>query len=496
MRVAPRHRPFFLLSVVAIAAAVSLQCERQEDPLDLSRFPALDKLTLPSTAKSTEWLEKSRITHLDVSGTLITSLSRVPPRLTYLRARNLLFGSLDLSDTGIVTLDLLDTHIGGRTKLPPLTQSLSAEGDVLKKLPTLPPNLRTLVIGRALLKDFTVPQGVQRLILIFPSASTWRTDLPETLTSLSIENDSLEAVPDLPASISRLSLARTSSLDEPLKIKAPARINALRLHGGAIVENWPDFADALLDLDLLATTYPEGLDQLRILSLSSPDGNKPLFIRRWPSGLKQLSLANFSEGFAPTLPKSIQNLNLTRSDLVLLGDFAAEAKALESLNLEDWATVDLAQIPRSVKALNLSGVGKIINPSGLPPGLLELTCERCRHQDLLKSLPSTIERLDIDESRGITAIPNLPSLKSLSIRASDVREIAPETLAHLIELDFCGSSVDQLSGSPSHLKMLALTKEQLEPISRLPELEVLVVRERKDECSDDIYSAWRDGSGN
>ena len=401
---------------------------------------------------------------------------------------------LDLSTSiNLIKIDLSDTIIEKELALPPQLQILSLNAATLEKASSLPKSLHKLIINNADLEIFQLPQGIKEVALVSPSGSSWDVRLPTTLTKLSIENDELESLPDLPPSLSALELTR-KTYTSPLRINAPARLVTMQLHGVTLTKNWEDlanwekFSESLISLTLQAGSFPETwVDGVHVLKLVSVEG-RPLSVSKWPSKLKSLRLERFIDGYAPRLPEGITTLELPNTKVIRLSDLSAANLKVESLVLENWDIVDLASVPETVVSLDLSGVGNILNIEHWPSHLVTLVCERCRHRDILRYLPATVQNIDIDESRGITEIPMLPALRKLSARGSDIRELP--AMMSLTDLDLCGTNFGQLSNLPTSLKRLAINEDRLISLPALTSLSELMIAHEGNDCADASFSKW------
>lgn len=486
-----------LRCMVAVIAAVALHGiveaqGRYREPVRLSKvFPNLEEIALPQTVDGIGWLGNYRLRRLDISYSDIESIAGMGKKITVLRARGLRIQAADLGllPRKLQELDLRETVVYSSDKLlelPLPLGNLSLSRSARERLRFLPGQVKDLRLGEidiAKAKDW--PRGLTSLELLRPAGRTWEPRLPRSLSRLIIQHDGLDEWPEIPEHVQHIGIKRWID-SRRISLEAPELLESLIVEGPVRLKGWENLK-RLTALKLrvgpgnMPPKLPETIRTLIIESLGQELG--PF---QWPPSLQTLQLRNFTVGSAVAVPGDLDGLDLGGSQEIAPVKLPTK---LQTLSLEHWRTVDLKNVPRGIKALNLSRVKGLENLDEWPPELEVLVIEGADGR-WLRNLPNTLKVLDIDDGTNLSTLSLPGNLRLLSARGSDLRAV-PVNLGKLKVLDICGSKIGTIAEIPGTVKMLQVTEGQLSGRLRAPSVTHLELRAKANECRDVEVQLWK-----
>jgi hypothetical protein len=365
---------------------------------------------------------------LDIRFTNLTKVPELPDGIT-----RLALGGDAISSYQGIPADLRELvmeeapKLAVLDKLPRKLESLTLIGASFTDLGGLPLNLQALTLKWTGVKTLVdLPDSIRTLVLEENrQLDIGKDDLPPFLTVLIIKGT---AVPDL----SRLSYLVELEIGtwDPTSWKLPPGLRTLRLNGIEVPQDARELSSlrtlGILGSDLAETSaLPAHLERLELRGSRLPD--LQAVPPQW-SSLRHLDLGWTGLTRLPPLPESIVSLDLSATDIVdLTGlptlstlrfrrstvtELRGLPESLEELDLADsrnlkqihgplpklrslnvggTAFVSLAELPRTIRVLDIRDTG-IASLQGVPPGLEELTL--CRGQmTSLAELPPSVHTL-------------------------------------------------------------------------------------------------------
>lgn len=451
-------------------------------------FEHLKVLELPREVARVDWLSRSRVESLDVSNCAIQGhLSGLPPTLKVLIAKNLRITHLDSLPDRLRSLDVRACDLTKIESLPQGLQVLEVGGNPTLSLVDLPPRLHKLIVEEMYPAEFArYPSELSELTIIGLRVSSWRGILPASLSSLTLISTRLKELPQLPASLTSLSL----NTNELLKNRhhLPPYLSSFVTEGAGL-----DEVPELLSLNtlelrgpILPPDLPSGVESLSFEFIGEARSDVSLVLPPLPE-VKKLAIINYA-GTIQQLPLSLEELDLTGTPQVSLRNLP---QTLRTLVVANRASVDFGLLPRSLRVLDISGVKEIKNASLSLPNLTTLIFRGS--SGLLPALSEELEVLDVSDSPGFYKFPSIPrNLTELRLRGTGITELPIEKLNKLELLDVCQATIKGLKRLPNSLLGLRVSDGQLDRnIVFPPKLSHLAMRKAVD-CNEDdeLWSQW------
>lgn len=287
-------------------------------------------------------------------------------------------------------------------------------------------------------------------------------DLSQTrLEVLMCKDCRLKKLPALPQSLKVLVVSRNELTELP---NLPPTLEVLRCSNNLGLTELPDLPNTLKHLALKHT---------KIIKVKVP---------------RELVILDIMGRDVDTteLPNSLRSFKATFGEEMVMPELP---EGLERLILADTNNIRLADLPDSLKHLDIAGCRGIENiPEILPPRMTHVDISRTEITRL-PSLPNTLIYLNASENN-IEILPDLPpNLEDLSVRVNRISELKklpgslkrldvsanrgikelPELPSGLLELGVYGCSLTQLPPLPSGLLVLVCDDNQIKVLMNLPE---------------------------
>lgn len=461
-----------------------------------SAFPHLRALELPRTVTRLDWLKESRLSYLDISQSAVKGrIADLPDTLKVLQAQDLRVTELGTLPQ-LIELDLRHGDLEIIENLPETLDKLAVGGSSNLTRVTLPQSITTLILEEIDPEILSgIPRTVRDLSIISSQASTWGGELPSGLSKLTVRARSLEDLPDLPAGIESLVLVASELLNlrrglPPYLTKFETEFIGLRQAKDLLSLQSLHISGAALPDKL-----PSSLEELSFTFSGSASLKNSITIPALPK-LKRLAIIRYP-GTVAGIPSNLDELDITATPNVGLEQIPG---TLRKLVIAERGSVDLSKLPQSLESLDISYVGEIRNSTTVLPNLKTLVYQGS--SSTLPVLNESLEFLDVsapidfedlasisDASapQPLVEFSSLPSsLTELRIRNSEIDGLAFDKLPNLKILDMCGAKVSKVKSIPLGLTSLRIDVTQLDRQVEFSESLVhLSIQRRKDCRADD-----------
>ncbi|WP_049841906.1 hypothetical protein [Klebsiella sp. RIT-PI-d] len=222
----------------------------------------------------------------------------------------------------------------------------------ISSLPELPEDIKCVMIfGAKKLTSLPSLSAVTNLT-IEDCPNTGNMKLPDGLQALTLRN--VHNVPKLPEGLPHLSLYKTTLSEFPANLLT---LSMKKVEGKLNISTLSHLKELKADncSDLIINELPKNLKKLTICGrLASNHSEKPNhdYIPELPEGLLKLSLIkHLSISTCPSLPKSVESLNL---------------------ELLDFDTPQSCNLPENLKSLNIWNCTNLVLPTKLPGTLMDI----------------------------------------------------------------------------------------------------------------------------
>jgi hypothetical protein len=434
----------------------------------------LEALSLNKEVNRTDWIADN-IRRLDLRGTQVSEISKLPRRLKMLDITDLPVSSLrglpdSLQSLRLGTNERL-TNIKG---LPPELFSLSFGATKKVELADLPRDLRRLEIEGSNLGSLEgLPDRRLNALTLNGTAVKRLKNLPGTIRELRLKSNPKLQIDFLPGRLTILELELPKDRSEATPIRdlalLPRSIEYLSLsrHPITSFKGAPALRSLTINVETSAGAIEDwtGLPPtLKALSLTGPTGIPTTSLE----SLETLSIDSNTLEFA--IGKStVGEPDATR----VLQSLLERAPQLTRLQLSFFRLDTLAPLPNALRALAIDSGGA----SGAPghrqrlrlPKLLE-HFQLKDDQDLtvLTKLPESLLTLDIQRCKNLKRIESFPPhLRCLNLHDAGELSVLPKLPESLKALDITGTNL-ALTRFPPHLELLAVSPDKLKTLRRIP----------------------------
>ncbi|XP_044497636.1 disease resistance-like protein DSC1 [Mangifera indica] len=353
----------------------------------------------------------------------------------------------------------------------------------LRIAPRISCNIEQLCLdGTAIKKFSSTVEGPSRLVQFTLQNCSRLESLPtnfhkfESLKHLSLSScTNLEAIPEIPHKIEEIYIDRIAIRELPLSIESLSNLHTLSLKNCSRIESLPDGILKLKSLKYLSLsgcsnikTIPKISCKMEQLYLDETAIKELPSLIECQSSLVTLSLKNCSN--LENLPGEFCNLKSLRhlyiSGCWKLDRLPEDIGNLQSLEVFEADGIAATELPSSMESLS---------------NIRELSFERCKGQDLVRSLPrvlsglSFLKKLNLNECN-MTELPNslgdLSSLKDLNLSGNNFNSI-PTTIINLSKLSSLNLShcnmLQPLPNLPGNIQLLVADScKSLQALSDLP----------------------------
>jgi hypothetical protein len=385
------------------------------------------------TVNKLDWLPP-KLRHLDAECENIEDLAGIPPHLIELDISSTRVRDLHLVPPGITHLNIASTNIGDDVNLRQY-KTLRTLNIALSKITSLRlPALSALTLGNADLNDLEgLPGNLDSLDLSGSSVTSLRR-LPEMLRRLRIKQNALGPIDYLPQHLDELDTDR-------ILVRGVALPDSLRVLTTSV-----------------PLVVPQGLESLTLRGRPFPFA--------MPRGLKKLWMEwTTSELDLHDIPGTLESLKLVWPED---GNFADLPRSLKVLDLSGSKTVSsLEGLAAPVTDLNLSGTG-FRDFRSVPVSVVRLTDQVCEMNEV-KEVPTHLQMLDLSGCWKLDLLENLPeSLQELNVTGTSISSL-PKLPNSLLRLNISNTKIEgNLPPLPDKLQELTIHFHQLKSLEGLP----------------------------
>jgi hypothetical protein len=366
----------------------------------------------------------SGLRRLDLRFTNLTRVPDLPDGLAWLALGGDAISTLDGVPPDLRELVLEEApQLARLRELPPDLESLTLIGTSFTDLRSLPPNLHSLTLQWTGIKTLAeLPDSLQSLTLEGNlQLGLRKDDLPHFLTTLSVEGTVLPDLSHLPYLVE----LEVNPWD-PATGQLPRSLRTLRLTGSEIPQQLQELP-ALRSLRVVrspgssanleladASALPANLEILDLAGFLPPQGT-PL------TSLRHLDLSWMPLDRLPSLPPSLETLDISATNIT---DLAELPGTLSSLRCRRTMVTELLKLPRSIVSLDLAHSSKYVQKKDVKlTRILNLNL-RGTALPSLADLPRSIRVLDVSETQisSLQGVP--PNLQELTVCSGQISSLA------------------------------------------------------------------------
>ncbi|MBP6428057.1 MAG: T9SS type A sorting domain-containing protein [Bacteroidia bacterium] len=390
-----------------------------------------DVLSATSISGSTNIISLEGIQYFDslrtlsISGSMITSLPRLPAQLSTLYCVDNQLTSLPALPDSLNSLFVSINQLTSLPILPATLRSLRCEGNPLTTLPALPSDLVELYCGSCPITSLPpLPNSLGYLMCSFDTSLTLINSFPSSLIKFDCYGCNLSSLPVLPATLESLIVSWNPLNSIPA---LPATLTSLQCRANNLT-TIPNLPAGLIDLDCeqnQLTSLPSLPTTLQYLSCSE---NQITSLPTLPDSLKQLICNRNQLTTLPPLPNSllrifcyenqISSLPALNDSLIvidcqrnLITSLPVLNDSLLYLNCTKNLLTGLPAFNQALQTIFCDSNQITILPA-FPPSLLNLSCPG-NLITTLPELPDSMNALYIYNNPNLTCLPELKKVNAL-----------------------------------------------------------------------------------